>query len=99
MIPIMLMALDLSSGYAGARACAGCHSEQYARQAKSHHAQALHRGSEAGTFPFLRSDLVHETPDSNSASFEFRKTTNELSVTISLGQERAKVPVDWIFGA
>jgi hypothetical protein len=85
--------------YVGAQVCGECHPKEYASQSKSSHVRALHRAGEVGAFSFLPVKSVHESSDPDSASFEFRIASRELSVAASRGPNRIEIPVQWIFGS
>jgi hypothetical protein len=61
--------------YLGARACQGCHPKQFATQSRSHHAGALHRGSEASQFAYLAEGRINA-----GATYDFVKTTSDYRV-------------------
>src|SRR5438128_342127 len=86
-------------GYVGSVTCAKCHPKQYSRQSRSHHAQALHRASESRRFDSLPNGLSPESSDAAAARYEFQKIERGYAVTITLGQERTEIPIDWIVGA
>jgi hypothetical protein len=40
-----------------------------------------------------------ESSDVNAAHFEFRKSSDEYSVTVTLGKDQKQIPINWVFGA
>lgn len=109
-VPVRLKKLDLASGsksepahqqhdampegYAGAQTCAGCHPKQFAKQSRSHHAEALHRGSEISQFAYLPEGRIAQ-----GASYDFAKSSSDYRVIVGAGNERAEFTIDWIIGA
>lgn len=79
--------------YVGARVCGSCHVKQYDQQSRSHHANALRRGSESGDpgLPLGRTVA--------GAEYDFATGPGGMRVTITLGGKTVGLPIDWIVGS
>jgi hypothetical protein len=89
--------LGAEPAYLGSSACGSCHPSQYASQAQSDHARTLHRAIE---HPLARS-FVSETGLRRDPGylFAFRQTPGAVEVTVSNGESRQRLPLEWAFGA
>ena len=85
-------------GYVGAKVCATCHPEEYKSQSQSNHANTLHPASMISRLEVPGGGAVEST-DVNAAHFEFRKGSDEYSVTVTLGKDQKQIPINWVFGA
>jgi tetratricopeptide (TPR) repeat protein len=80
--------------FAGARACAGCHREQYEKQARSRHARALR--------PILETrmpELFRGPGETGGTALKYRPVETGVLVTARRGGERAAALLEWAFGA
>jgi hypothetical protein len=90
--------LVAQEGYVGAKVCASCHPEEYKSQSQSSHANTLHPASTISRLEVPGGGAV-ESSDINAAHFEFRKGSDEYSVTVTLGKDQKQIPINWVFGA
>jgi hypothetical protein len=84
-------------GFVGAQACAGCHAEQFAAQARSAHAGAL---APAAAHP-LADRIVAAPPTRDGVwTYDFERPDPEsLAISLRSGEQARRLAVDWAFGS
>ena len=82
--------------FAGSRACAGCHADQFRRQSASAHAAALARANEHPLAGDFSSGTLERKP---GYRFEFFRAAGELRARIRDRADVMELPMEWAFGA
>src|SRR5438132_570421 len=95
-LPAWTFSLWGAGDFLGAKACAECHAEQARRQAGTHHAHAL-RPILATELPAILTD--RPIRERGGAELEYRITGRGVSVTATLGGQRAEALLEFAFGA
>lgn len=82
-----------ADGYVGAAVCASCHQEQYDRQVRSQHAQALHRIADS---PIANALLEGKPP---AAGVRYERRGDSIVATVQQGDTMRSAMLEWAFGA
>ena len=88
---------DRGGDYVGAAICAGCHKDQFEQQSRSGHARSLRPLSRHEDLRSLLDGI--EVEREPGYRYRFFVEEGELRVTVSGGDARKTVPVEWAFGA
>jgi predicted CXXCH cytochrome family protein len=87
---LLLLLLAAADGFVGPQACEPCHGPIYARQSKSHHANALSPMAGSAMEPLMRS-----LRERGGAAFRYEQNT----AIVESGGDVARMPLEWAFGA
>ena len=93
---LLLPALSAADRFAGAGACAACHSAQFEKQRTSHHAASLARITESSLAEKLIGKTVREK---SGLAFDYSRAPEGVRVTVRRGEERSSAVLEWAFGA